>query len=331
MVRRLAGQVSFVLQCIARAVVGPRADVVLVSTSPPFAGVIALVIAWVRGSAIAFWAMDINPEQALATGAFRADSPLVRLFEAMNRRLLRRARRIVVLDRYMAATLRRKCSEAAPRMRIAPPWPHEESLERIAHEDNPFRVTHRLQGKFVVMYSGNHSPVHPLETLLEAAVALEGEPIVFAFVGGGEAKRTVERWVASRGLQNVLLLPYQPLAQIRYSLSAADVHVVSMGEQMVGIVHPCKFYGAMTLGRPVLLLGPARSHVGDVLAETGCGWQVEHGDVERLTALLLRLTRMAPAELDAVGVRGTGAVRARFNEDALRAEFADVIEECIER
>jgi hypothetical protein len=33
-----------------------------------------------------------------------------------------------------------------------------------------FRKTHGLEGKFVVMYSGNHSPCHPLDTLLDAAL-----------------------------------------------------------------------------------------------------------------------------------------------------------------
>ena len=60
-------------------------------------------------------------------------------------------------------------------------------------------------------------------------------------------------------------LPYQPIAELKYSLTAADVHVVSLGEGMVGIIHPCKVYGAMTAGRPILFLGPRPSHVSDLL------------------------------------------------------------------
>src|SRR2546421_8015410 len=37
-----------------------------------------------------------------------------------------------------------------------------------------FRAEHGLTGKFVVMYSGNHSPCHPLDTLLAAAERLKG-------------------------------------------------------------------------------------------------------------------------------------------------------------
>jgi len=52
---------------------------------------------------------------------------------------------------------------------VVPPW----SLTSTVHFDEEgrqsFRERHNLSEKFVVMYAGNHSPCHPLETLLEAA------------------------------------------------------------------------------------------------------------------------------------------------------------------
>lgn len=83
----------------------------------------------------------------------------------------------------------------------------------------------------------------------------------------------MEEFIAREQPGNVQSLPYQPLDRIKYSLSAADVHLVSMGEAMVGCVHPCKFYGALALGKSIVALGPERSHVGDILADNAVGWQ----------------------------------------------------------
>ncbi|MBS1834775.1 MAG: glycosyltransferase family 4 protein [Acidobacteria bacterium] len=326
---RLAGQLSFVMQAVVRSVLGARPTLLLVSTSPPFAGIIALTVAWLRRSEIAFWAMDINPEQAVAAGAFRERSLPVRLMGWMNSLLLARAKRVVALDRLMAGTLLTKRRDLASRMRIVPPWPLEQHLESVDHAHNPFRVEHGLNGRLVVMYSGNHSPVHPLDTLLEAARQLQSEPLLFAFIGGGQGKAAVEQYVREHKLENVLCLPYQPLERLRFSLSAADVHVVSMGEAMVGLVHPCKVYGAMALGRPVLLVGPQDSHVGDLVIGARCGWQVDHGDVEAVVALLRRLLRTSPGELEAMGARGLAVVRAQFGEERLRADLVEVLEECV--
>ena len=126
------------------------------------------------------------------------------------------------------------------------------------------------------MYSGNHSPSNPLSTLLSAAQRLKDDPkIRFLFVGGGIIKKELEAFVREHNLSNVTCLPYQPLEELRYSLSAADVHVVSLGEKMVGIIHPCKVYGAMAVGRPVLYFGPRPSHISDLLDTAPFGMRVE--------------------------------------------------------
>src|SRR5213075_3022273 len=138
-----------------------------------------------------------------------------------------------------------------------------------------------LENKFVVMYSGNHSPSNPLTTLLQAAVRLKDDHSVrFLFVGGGIGKKEVEQYVEEYGLSNVISLPYQPLSDLRYSLSAADVHVVSLGNEMVGIIHPCKVYGAMAVSRPILYFGPKPSHISDLLDTHQFGLRVSHGDLQ---------------------------------------------------
>jgi hypothetical protein len=81
-------------------------------------------------------------------------------------------------------------------------------------------------------------------------------------------------------LSNVDCLPYQPLNELSNSLSAADLHVVVMGEEFVGIVHPCKVYNILSIGAPVLYIGPDPSHVTDIASQHGQFFMSRHGDVE---------------------------------------------------
>jgi colanic acid biosynthesis glycosyl transferase WcaI len=144
------------------------------------------------------------------------------------------------------------------------------------------------------MYSGNHSPCHPLETLISAAERLADRPdIVFCFVGGGSEFRRV-RQLSSR-LANVLCLEYQPFDRLAASLSAADLQVVVMGNPFVGILHPCKVYNAMAVGAPVLYVGPTQSHFADI--SSGCAsrakiFSAEHGEVDRVVAHILSAARL---------------------------------------
>ena len=53
-----------------------------------------------------------------------------------------------------------------------------------------------LIGKFVIMYSGNHSPSNPLTTILDAVVQLKDDSnLRFLFVGGGTGKKEVEQYI----------------------------------------------------------------------------------------------------------------------------------------
>ena len=40
-----------------------------------------------------------------------------------------------------------------------------------------------------------------------------------------------------------------------------------MGDQFVGIVHPCKIYNILAVKRPFLYIGPKDSHVSDIIAK----------------------------------------------------------------
>jgi colanic acid biosynthesis glycosyl transferase WcaI len=323
---RLAGGGAFVTQAIARAMTLPRIDSVLVSTSPPMCGLAGVALSRARGVPMTYWAMDINPDQIVATGAMPETALPVRAFDWMNRRVLAEARAVIALDDYMAERLRAKWP-VEDKLRVLPPWPHVDGSEPVLpHAQNPFRQQHARDDQRVVMYSGNLSPTHPVTTLLEAAVALRADPrLLFLFVGGGLGRAEIERYVAAHRLENVRLLPYQPLETLRESLSAADVHLVAMGNEMVGVVHPCKVYGAMAVGRPVLVLGPARSHLGDLVLRHGVGWQIEHGDVAGTVEWLWSLLGIDRAELDSMGERGRKLIDEKLSRRVLCGRFCDVL------
>jgi glycosyltransferase involved in cell wall biosynthesis len=323
---RLAAQALFMIQALPRALFTRGLERILVSTSPPFAGFGGALLAAIRRVPFAWWVMDINPDQMVTSGRITETSLVARVFDWMNRVTLRGARDVIVLDRYMRARILRKAAVAA-KTAVVPPWSHDVVRDNVPHEDNPFRAAHGFGDRLVVMYSGNHGYSHPLDTLLDAAKALEGEPgLLFVFVGGGVLKRAIDEMVARDAPPNIVTLPYQPLPEIRYSLSSADVHVVSLGNDGVGVVHPCKIYGGLAIGRPILGLAPRASHVSDIIAEHGVGWRVEHGDAVGLVAILHDLLRMPRGELGAMGERARDVARREFARERFLGSVCDILE-----
>jgi glycosyltransferase involved in cell wall biosynthesis len=236
----------------------------------------------------------------------------------------RSASHIVVLDRFMRARIIGK-GVRKDHIAVIPPWSHGEAAPADETGRDRFRKQHSLDGRFVVMYSGNHSPCHPLDTLLEAAKALSAHSkIVFCFIGGGSEFRKVKEFAARYELRNIVCLPYQPLEQLSDSLSSADLHSVIMGEKFVGIIHPCKIYNILAQGSPFLYIGPSPSHIRDLIGADGLqdfSYCAHHGDVsaviQSILSAIAKADRRVPALMD---------TSARFSSDVLASRMARLLE-----
>jgi glycosyltransferase involved in cell wall biosynthesis len=300
--KRAADFASFLAGCTAQLAMLPRHDVVVALTSPPLVSFLGAWVAKIRGSRFAYWVMDFNPDEAIAAGWLRAASLPARILDSMSKFSLRRAATIIALDRFMKERIVAKGVDPA-KIRVIPPWAHDDEVRFDPIGRERFRNANSLADKFVVMYSGNHSPCHPLDTLLKAAHRLHGHvDIVFCFVGGGNQWRKLKELVdkTPSDYPNIRLFPYQPLSTLAASLSAADLHVVVMGDAFLGLVHPCKIYNVLAVGAPVLYIGPEQSHISELLnacfhdscnsplpGTPYCG-SSRHGDVETVINHILR-------------------------------------------
>ena len=332
--RRAADFASFLVCCAVRVARLPRQDAIVALTSPPMICFLGAWLAKLRGSRFFYWVMDFNPDEAIAAGWLRSGSLIARLLELLSRFSLKRATRIIALDRFMRDRIIAK-GISTEKITVLPPWSHDSEVRFDLGARERFRKANGLDGKFVVMYSGNHSPCHSLDTLLNAAHQLATSPeIVFCFIGGGSDWRKIKQGLGTSGAkitdacpdnrsspltphpsQNLLCLPYQPLKDLSGTLSAADLHVVVMGDPFVGIVHPCKIYNVLNVAAPVLYIGPRPSHLSELLDELDheypCGFAA-HGDVARVIAEIERIrhhssaaTRQPPAQMNASFSKGT--------------------------
>jgi glycosyltransferase involved in cell wall biosynthesis len=269
----------------------PKPDVVIAMTSPPLIGVLGALLARARGAQFVLWMMDMNPDEAVAAGWLRSGSLPERVLRWLLHFSLQSSARVIVLDRFMRDLV---AAKGVPEEQIAvvPPWPFSQDVAYTAVGREAFRRQHGLCGKFVVMFAGNHSPCHPLDTLLAAAQNLSGrKDIAFCFVGGGADYERVRRFASERTLDNIICLGYRTRYELSGPLSAADLQVIAMGDPFVGIVHPCKVYNIATLGIPALYIGPEMSPIPEVLSQVGNGYQffhARHGEVQRVESLILK-------------------------------------------
>jgi hypothetical protein len=313
--RRVFNFGSFAIVCALRLLFMRRFDVVVALTSPPLISFLGALFVRLKGGRFCFWVMDLNPDEAIAAGWLNERSVAARAFKWMLRYSLKHATQTIVLDRFMRDRVVANGADAE-RVTVIPPWSHDDAVEFSVAGREAFRRHYGLSDRFVVMYAGNHSPCHPLDTLLGAALELKSRnELAFCFVGGGSEQAKVREFALRHELSNVKCLPYQPLDQLSNSLSAADLHVVVMGDAFVGIVHPCKIYNIMAVGAPALYIGPQPSHVTDLDSPTV--FVKAHGDVRGVVESVL-LARDQHA-------RASGGVEGSFRKNRILPQLINAM------
>ncbi|MFN0130096.1 MAG: glycosyltransferase family 4 protein [Verrucomicrobiales bacterium] len=256
-------------------------------TDPPLQAVAVAALKPV-GTRLIHWAQDVYPEVAEELGVLRRGGAAAGVCRRLAISALRRHDRVVAVGRCMATRLHTRDPDR-PRPDVIPNWaPLPEPRADDDERRQAFRASLAPTGARVVMYSGNFGRAHPFEAIADAvrATAAANPPIHWAFIGEGPKFPWMREAVGA--CPHTRFLPSQPWADLRVTLSAADLHLASMEDTVVGTVVPSKVYGALAVGRPCLLLGPAAGEAAQLICDTGAGWVMEKASGDRLAAELVR-------------------------------------------
>jgi len=313
---------AYAVLAAARALLSKKADVVLFMTDPPFFPLLGAALKFLRGEKIVYILMDLYPEVAFRAGALREGSAAGRALRRLARGALRAADAVVVLGEDMREAVLRAGADAR-RVAIIPNWADPEAIRPVFHGENPFRKGLGLDGKFVVAYSGNFGVSHDFSDLLAIAAEWSSDPdIRFLLIGGGARREEVEN--AAKGLSNVLLLPYQEGSMLSETLSAGDVHFVSLRPGFEGLVVPSKAYGIMAAGRPILYQGSPRGEIARMVAREEIGAVVLPGDRERLREAILQF-KSNPARRAQAGEAARKALLERYSAKTGLSRYRETI------
>jgi len=242
----------------------------------------------VRRVTVVNWLQDLFPEVAFAM-RIRLPSLLRTLLTKARNVALRQARMNVVIGSLMAHHVSQVTT--ASQVRVIHNWAPFDDLHPVARHDNPVRRAWGFADKFVIGYSGNLGRAHEFDTIMAAAHELrEHKQIAFLIIGDGPQRQHAEAAAAKLRLSNVTFKPFQPATRLSETLSAADVHIVTLRPELEGLIVPSKFYGAVAVGRPVVFLGDPDGEIAQVVHQHDCGVNIRIGDPASLAEAIRTLS-----------------------------------------
>lgn len=312
--RRLAFYASFAAGAAAMVAGMPRHDVLL-ATSPPLPGVLAVAAA-ARARRLPF-VVDVRdpwPAAAEALGEL-SNRRLVRLFERAERDLYRHARAVTATTE----PFRRHVDRVAGRsVGIHLPNGALDELVALADADPP------EADPFVVGYAGNLGIAQGLGIVLDAAERLAHRPVRFELVGAGALANELAAEITRRGLVNVALLPPIPVEQVGAFLQRCHALLVPLRDHpLLADFIPSKLYDAMAVGRPAIVA--SRGEAAALVRRAEAGVVVDPEDGAALADAVLRLAGDAPL------ARRLGANGRRAAASLSRSRQLDLLERTLRR
>jgi colanic acid biosynthesis glycosyl transferase WcaI len=301
LVLRAANYVTYVLNALRAGLGAERPDVVMTMSDPPFVGNVGQLVARRFRVPFVVISQDVFPE--IAVELERLQNPvLLAILRRMIRFYLRRADRVVAIGEAMRRRLEAKGVDAG-RLCVIPNWVDTDAISPQPH-DNEWSRANDLDGRFVVMHSGNVGHAQDLDSLIHAVTFLRDlDRLVVAIIGSGARYAELVALAEQLETDAVRFLPYQPRETLSLSLSAGDVHFVGLARGLAGYVVPSRIYGVLAAGRPVIASADDDSETAETVRSARCGVVVPPGRPDLLAAAI-RDAHDGRYDFEEMGTRG---------------------------
>jgi colanic acid biosynthesis glycosyl transferase WcaI len=293
---------SFVVTSMVQALKGWRPDVILSTTPPLPVCVPTALLSWFYSCPVVLNLQDILPEAAVHVGLI-SNKRAIQVFEALEKFAYRTATTISVITDGFVENLLAK-GVPAEKITCIPNWVDVNFIQPLPKLENPFRQAHNLKDKFVVMYSGNIALTQGLKTVIRAAGLLRHIPdIAFVIVGEEKALHELRQLCEEFEADNVLLLPFQPRAELPQMLAAADVGLIVQKQHVVSFNMPSKTQVLLASGRPIIASVPLNGTAARAVEQSGGGLVVAPEQARLMVHAILDLYRN-PEKAQDLGQQG---------------------------
>ena len=258
-------------------------DLVFTVSQPPIlGGILGTIGKRITGGKLMYQQMDFNPEQTIAVN-YAGNKMVLKAMMWFDKRSCRMSDVVVVLGRDMQETLEKRFEvEKCPKNVVINNWIDEKLIYPLDSTDEKvmaFKKQYGLDGKFVIMTSGNIGLYYDFQNILKIMEKFKNDDSIrFAFVGDGGLKSDLIDYAEKHNQKNVVFIPFQKKENLIYSLNAADVHIVTNAKGVKGVSVPSKIYGILAVNKPIWGILEEGSEAWRIIEESKCGVLVHAGD-----------------------------------------------------
>lgn len=267
---------------------------------------------------------DVFPDSLVGTGLAKKGGLFWRIGRRIEDATYKNADKIIVISQDFKKNLLAK-GVPEDKIEVVYNWVDTMRIAPVKKEDNPLYDEFGIsKNDFNVVYAGNLGNAQNVILLIEAAKKLNNQKgIRFIIFGTGGMEQDLKNEIAVNHLENVKMLPLQPVERVPFVYSLGDVCVVACKAGLGGSAMPSKTWSIMACESAVIA-NFDEGELKQIIENNGCGVFTKAGDVNAFSEAIVQLSQY-PQECEKMGQNGRCFVMENLEKEKCTKRYADII------
>jgi glycosyltransferase involved in cell wall biosynthesis len=326
--------INYMTSLLSYSLAGPmlkNIDIVIATSPPPFVGLTALMLKYLKGIPFVFEVRDLWPEVIAAVGASSPNSLSYKIIDKIVAAAYKKSDCIVALTESFKDSIVNARGINENKVRVIENAVDTELFKPNRADINAFKEL-GLEDKFIVSYVGTIGLTHGVDVVIDAAEKLKSKipELVFLLVGDGHEKDRLELLTNTKGLENVLFLGRQDRSKIPEILNASDISLVlSKKSPLLEKTLFAKVFEPMACGIPVIVGAEGETKI--IAVEQGnAGISFVPEDARGLIDCIDKLYKDSSLR-QKLGENGRKLVLSKYSRQQKAHEYIELLENIVGR
>ena len=300
-----------------------RPDVILTPSPPLTSGLLAILLAKLKGAKTIYNVQEIYPDLLINLGHLK-NAFAINFLKALERFVYNSSTAVTTIDKQFYNIIK-------PRIK------QESSLHIIPNfVDTDLYVTEsstKLPAEFLsepgftnMLYAGNIGLAQEWDLVLNLAKEIRDEFITIWIIGEGVKKEYLKSQIEKHQLSNIKLLPYQDRKYMPAINLFADFHFIAMDKSMENEGFPSKVYSIMASGRPMVIVSSENTPITSFLNETDTSLLVTDHSLSGFKDAVLKLAGDKDLRIS-LGANGRKIIEKSYTKERVVGQYTNLFEQ----
>ena len=304
-----------------------RPDVILTPSPPLTSGLLAILLAKLKGAKTIYNVQEIYPDLLINLGHLK-NTFVINFLKRLERFVYNSSNAVTTIDKQFYNTIK-------PRIK------QESSLHIIPNfVDTDLYVTEsstKLPAEFLskpgfinMLYAGNIGLAQEWDLVLNVAKEIRNESITIWIIGEGVKKEFVKSQIEKHNLSNIKLLTYQDRKFMPAINLFADFHFIAMDKSMENEGFPSKVYSIMASARPMVIVSSENTPIISFLNETNTSLLVTDHSLSGFKNAVLKLAEDKELRIS-LGANGRQIIDQDYTKEKVINQYITLFEKIFQK